>query len=364
ENHGWLDDYALFSVLSDHFGSGSWDTWPETAKHRDRDTLSLYTKKFAEELEREKFHQYIFFLQWHPLRKYCNDRKIRVIGDLPIYAGFDSADVWAHQELFQLDKSCRPLVVAGVPPDYFSRTGQIWSNPLYRWDEHERTGFSWWTERFRHTFSLYDLVRIDHFRGLVAYYEIPPGATDATGGRWVQAPARSFFQTMMERFSVFPVIAEDLGVITPDVIEIMRTYCLPGMRVLQFAFTDETPSNPHAPHNLRNIMVFYTGTHDNAPTRAWFEHYATADDKRRLSHYLGREYTARELPDVFIRLAMMSVADTCIIPLQDLLALGDNSRMNTPGTEVGNWEWRVTQDQLHEDTATHLRHLTQVYGRL
>jgi 4-alpha-glucanotransferase len=359
----WLEDYTVFMVLSDHYGEKTWNAWPEAVARRRKGFMDEIDEELLKEVEKEKFLQYIFFRQWNVLHRYCKEKGIHIIGDLPIYVNFHSADVWANPDLFRLDERLRPAVVSGVPPDYFSKTGQLWNNPLYNWEEHERTGFSWWTRRFRQNFSLFDQVRVDHFRGLVAYWEVPAGAKDATGGRWVNAPAEQFLQALKRSFVSFPVIAEDLGVITPDVHEIMQRFNLPGMRVLQFAFTDETADNPHAPHNLSEELVLYTGTHDNSPVRGWYEAQATAEDKQRLLQYLGREYQAEELPEVFIRLAMMSVAKTVILPMQDILGLGDESRMNTPGTDNGNWRWRMSQDMMTEDIVCHLRGMTTVFGR-
>ncbi|MCK9580203.1 MAG: 4-alpha-glucanotransferase [Methanoregula sp.] len=363
ENELWLEDYALFQALWGHYGEKNWNAWPGPIRSRNHPALAECRNRFEKEIGCEKFLQFIFFRQWKALHCYTNDKGIRILGDLPIYVHFNSADVWTHPGLFRLDADCSPAVIAGVPPDYFSTTGQIWNNPLYLWQEHERTGFSWWIDRFRHNFSLFDLVRIDHFRGLVAYYAIPAGAKDATGGQWVRAPALSFLRTMKETFAEFPVIAEDLGTFTPDVHEIMEEFGLPGMRVLEFAFTEETAANPHAPHNLLRELILYTGTHDNAPVRAWFEQYATANDRRRVHQYLGWECTADEVPEFFIRLAMMSVAKTTILPLQDILGLGNEARMNTPGTQEGNWEWRAVQHHLNDTIACHLREMTRVYGR-
>jgi len=360
----WLEDHALFQALAMHYGKRNWNSWPDPIKNRDGNALEMMKKALSGEIEKEKFLQYLFSGQWTALHRYCTTNGIRIIGDIPIYVNYLSADVWTHPELFQLDASGNPAVVAGVPPDYFSRTGQLWKNPLYRWQEHERSGFSWWASRFRHNFFLFDLMRIDHFRGLVAYWEVPAGAPDAALGAWVRAPSGPFMETMKKIFPAFPVIAEDLGIITPDVHELMRQYDLPGMRVLQFAFTDETAENPHAPHNLSRDLVLYTGTHDNAPVRGWLEDHATPEDKQRLFRYLGREYRADELHEGFIRLAMMSVADTVILPLQDILGLGNEARMNTPGTDTGNWCWRVTKDQMTTEVAGHLRDMSRVFGRL
>jgi len=363
ENGWWLEEYALFRSLHRFFGGVPWNQWPDPLKLRRTKALDEMKIRLAMEIGKEKFLQYIFSEQWNALRDYCTERNIRIIGDLPIYVNLDSADVWAHPELFLLDEQSMPRVVAGVPPDYFSKTGQLWKNPLYRWDEHERTGFSWWINRFRQNFALFNLVRIDHFRGLVAYWEVPAGAKDATGGRWVLAPSAAFFRALQSAFPKTPVIAEDLGVITPEVHEIMKKFGFPGMRVLEFAFTDETAENPHAPHNLSPELVLYTGTHDNPPVREWIERHATPEDKRRLIHYLGKNASPAELPEIFIRMAMMSVAGTAVIPLQDILGLGAGSRMNAPGTEDCNWRWRVQENLVTDGVAAHLREMTRAYGR-
>jgi len=364
EQSWWLEDHALFQALAGHYHDENWNAWPDPIKNRSADAIRGMKTTLRDGIEKEKFLQYLFFGQWTALHRYCTANGLRIIGDMPIYVNHPGADVWTHPELFRLDASGSPSVVAGVPPDYFSSTGQLWKNPLYRWDVHERTGFSWWISRFRHNFFLFDRVRIDHFRGLVAYWEVPAGAPDAAVGAWVKAPSGPFMEIMEKTFPAFSVIAENLGIITPDVHELMQRYGLPGMRVLEFAFTDETAENPHAPHNLSRDLVLYTGTHDNAPVRGWLEDHATPKDRLRLRRYLGREYAADELPGVFIRLAQMSVADTVILPLQDLLGLGDEARMNAPGTDEGNWCWRVGEDLMTPEVARNLRDMTRVFGRL
>jgi 4-alpha-glucanotransferase len=362
-SEGWLEDYATFQALAGHYPDRSWDTWPRGVKYRHGTALARAGKRLQGRIGQEKFLQYVFFRQWEALRRYCRSRGVEVIGDLPLYVNYQSTDVWTCPELFMLDADLKPTAVAGVPPDYFSTTGQLWKNPLYRWEVHERTGFAWWIRRLGWNLSLFDRVRIDHFRGMVAYWEVPAGAQDATAGRWVEAPAGSLLRTLKKAFRHFPVIAEDLGMITPDVKAIMKKYHLPGMRVLQFAFTGDMGENPHAPANLSKNLLLYTGTHDNAPIRGWFEHMTTVGDKRRISGYLGRETTPDELPEVFIRIAMKSVADTAIIPMQDILGLGEEARMNTPGIDRGNWQWRMTPDQMEDADSDHLRELAQLSGR-
>jgi len=362
-NAAWLDDYALFRSLSRYHGEAAWSAWPDDLKFRRKKRMEAMRTELHHEIGREQFLQYIFYRQWMMFRQYCTDKGIRILGDIPIYVNYNSADVWTHPELFRLDAHRRPTVVDGVPPDYFSRTGQLWKNPLYCWEEHEKTGFSWWIARLRHTFSLVDCVRIDHFRGLVEYWEVPAGSKDSVQGRWVPAPAGKLLTAVKNHFPEFPVIAEDLGFITDDVNEIMRRFNLPGMRVLQFAFNGEISRNPHTPHNLSKNVILYTGTHDNLPVRGWFETAASDDDKRTLFTYLGREVAAGELPHVLIRLAMMSVADTVIFPIQDIIGLGAEARMNTPGTDKGNWKWRMTQDQITPEVAGQLRALTGIFDR-
>jgi 4-alpha-glucanotransferase len=286
-----------------------------------------------------------------------------LIGDIPMYVTYDSTDVWTHPELFRLDDNLHPLVVAGVPPDYFSRTGQLWKNPLYCWEEHERSGFAWWIQRIEHTLSLVDYTRIDHFRGLVAYWEVPAGADNAIYGKWVPAPGEELLTLLKNRAAGLPLIAEDLGIITPDVSDLIDRFDLPGMRVLLFAFTADPSGSPHAPHNLKKNCILYTGTHDNAPVRGWLESEATTAEKRRLFRYIGQEISANQLPPVLIRLAMMSVADTVMFPLQDILGLGTESRMNRPGTDGGNWRWRLEQDRISPLVIENLGDLTEVYGR-
>ncbi len=286
-----------------------------------------------------------------------------MLGDLPIYVNFDSADVWAHPRIFKLDEEKRPSYVSGVPPDYFSRTGQLWGNPVYHWDRLRETGFEWWITRVAHHLRLFDAIRIDHFRGLVAYWEIPAGEETALHGRWTEAPATEFFKALLRRFFDLPIIAEDLGVITPDVREILHQLGFPGMKVLLFAFGEDHPMHPYLPHVYEDNCVAYTGTHDNNTVRGWFEKEASSDDKRRLFRYLGRVASPDEIHWEMVRLAMVSVAKIVIFPLQDILGLGEASRMNRPSTTWGNWEWRLRQDQLTPSVSERLLEMTETYGR-
>jgi 4-alpha-glucanotransferase len=311
----------------------------------------------------EKFLQYLFFNQWGILKKYCNQKEIQIIGDIPIYVSHDSADVWMNPELFKLDDQKRPFVVAGVPPDYFSETGQLWGNPVYRWDVLKERGYDWWVNRIAHNLRLSDLIRIDHFRGIVGYWEVPAAETTAIHGRWVEGPSFDFINYLIRKFPYVPLIAEDLGVITPDVREVMNHFELPGMKVLLFAFGDNLPGNPYIPHNLPKNCVAYTGTHDNNTARGWFEKEATPDEKRRLFQYLGRTVSSEELPRELIRLLMMSVASTVIFPMQDILGLGEEARMNLPSTGEGNWEWRLSPHLFEKAPEDWLRETTEIYGR-
>ncbi|MGD2125940.1 MAG: 4-alpha-glucanotransferase, partial [Desulfobacteraceae bacterium] len=363
QNAFWLDDFALFmSIKSLHRGR-VWSAWPQALRDREPDALSKIQREYRDMLEKERFLQYLFFEQWSALKAYCNEKGIQVIGDMPIYVVYDSADLWIHAELFNLDDEKRPVTVAGVPPDYFSETGQLWGNPVYRWDILRETGYDWWNQRLAHNLKLFDLIRVDHFRGFMAYWEVPATDRIATNGRWVEAPAMDFFSHLAERFPTLPIIAEDLGTITPDVWEIMDHFGFPGMKVLLFAFGEDLSTNPYAPHNHVKNCVVYTGTHDNNTVRGWFEREATAQDKQRLSRYLGREVTEENVHWEFIRLAMMSVANRIIVPMQDILGLGEEARMNRPAKRGGNWQWRLLPEQLKPELADTLLEMTEIYGR-
>lgn len=359
----WLDDYSLYVALKEKFQGSPWYEWPRDLRDRRRESLERLTEELDGAIEVEKFSQYLFFCQWHRLKRYCNSKNIKLIGDIPIYVSWDSADVWANPSIFQLDDNGLPISVAGVPPDYFSSHGQLWGNPLYRWDELKRLGYGWWIERFEQNLLCFDAVRLDHFRGFVGYWAVPYGETTAVHGKWEKGPGGAFFEALMRRFPYLPIIAEDLGVITPRVRETIRRFGFPGMRVLQFAFDRDVASNPHAPHNHENHCVVYTGTHDNNTTRGWFENDLAEEDRARVSAYLGRRVTDTDVHWALVRAAMMSVADTAMIPLQDVLGLGSEGRMNQPAVPRGNWEWRVHPEALTEDLAAKLSEMTFLYGR-
>jgi len=363
ENSFWLDDFALFMALRNHFPGKAWTEWPQEVRDRRPGALKSLKDELHDALEKAKFLQYVFFEQWHSLKAFCNHRGIQLFGDIPIYVIHDSVDVWANPELFTLDDEMKPNVVAGVPPDYFSETGQLWGNPIYRWDVLRESGYAWWIRRIEHNARLFDLIRVDHFRGLVGYWVVPAGETNAVNGTWVEAPAEDFLNALLRRFPQLPIIAEDLGVITPDVREIMHRFELPGMKVLLFAFGEDLPTNPYIPHNLPRNCVLYTGTHDNNTVRGWFEREASPEIKERLFRYLGREVPAEDIHWELIRLAMMSVANMVIFPIQDILGLGQEARMNLPATAEGNWQWRLLPDQLTSSIADKLRGMTELYGR-
>jgi 4-alpha-glucanotransferase len=363
ENSWWLADYSLFVALHRKNGDKPWNLWPDEERNRRPETLEQAKADSGPAIEKEQFLQYVVHSQLQALHQYCTKRGLRIIGDMPIYVDYDSADVWTHPDLFLLDAGRNPVVVAGVPPDYFSTTGQLWRNPLYNWEAHKKSGFAWWLRRLERALALTDLVRIDHFRGLVAYWEVPATAENAIGGRWVTAPGNEFLSAVKARVPDMPVIAEDLGIITPDVRDLMKKFDLPGMRVLLFTFTDDLPQNPNAPHNIPAHVILYTGTHDNAPVRGWYEKESTDESRKRVAQYLGQQVTSRDLPELLIRLAMISAAKTTILPVQDLLALGMEARLNTPGSAIGNWRWRLLDGQITPDVADRLRTMTRIYNR-
>lgn len=363
EQAWWLDDYALFIAIRKHFAPAVWSDWPFEFRSRDPEALFEFQKNNVSVIEREKFLQYIFACQWEALLKKCHTAGIRLIGDIPIYIDYDSSDVWTHPDLFLLDEEKRPKFVAGVPPDYFSASGQVWNNPLYDWDAMKNSGFSWWRLRLKRELSMVDYVRVDHFRGLVGFWEIAAGEDTAIEGRWVEAPAWDLIRTLVKEFPCLPIIAEDLGIITSDVREIMREFTIPGMKVLVFAFSSPTGDNPYILHNIPKDSVVYTGTHDNTPVRGWYEQDATQEEKQRLIAYLGREPGIHEIADLFVRLAMMSSANTAIIPMQDILGLDRAARMNKPGNEDGNWRWRLSEGMVSQELAGRLSALVKVYGR-
>ncbi|GIW44109.1 MAG: 4-alpha-glucanotransferase [Candidatus Binatia bacterium] len=356
----WLEDYALFSALKDAFGGAVWSDWDVEVVRRDAATLARWRERLAGPIEMYRAWQFFFFDQWHALRRYAHARDVHLIGDVPIFVAYDSADVWVHPELFFLDENRKPTVVAGVPPDYFSATGQLWGNPLYRWDRIAADGYRWWVDRVREALKLVDLVRIDHFIGFVRYWEIPAGAPTAVTGRYVPGPGADFLSTLQRSLGGLPLVAEDLGAVTPEVDALREQFQLPGMKVLQFAFSSDA-GNRFLPHNYSPNFIVYTGTHDNDTTVGWFRS-APASERRYARRYLGR--SGKDIAWDLIRLGMSSVADTFVVPAQDLLSLGSEARMNYPGRPEGNWSWQLQAGQLTEAVWERLRELTETYGRL
>lgn len=364
DNSYWLEDYALFMALKEHFRGKTWNRWPEDIRYREPDSMERWKERLRERVLKEKVSQFLTFRQWTKLKEYCNERGVKVFGDMPVYVSYDSADVWAHHEIFKLNEEREMTHVAGVPPDYFSANGQLWGNPLYNWEVLMESDYHWWIKRLEHNLKLFDMIRIDHFRGFVAYWEVEASEESALSGRWVEAPARDFFSKILQIFGELPIIAEDLGFITPDVREVMDYFGFPGMKVLLFAFNKDNPQHPYLPHNYRENFVVYTGTHDTNTVVGWFRREATRDVKRRLSEYVGRRVSERNVHWEMIRLAMSSVARIAIIPMQDLLGLPEEARMNLPSTKEGNWRWRLLKRELTSALAKRLRKMTVIYGRL
>jgi 4-alpha-glucanotransferase len=356
----WLDDYALFMALKEQHDGASWDTWEHDIATREPAALQQWQNKLADQIAVQKYLQYLFFSQWRQLKAYAHEQGIRIIGDAPIFVAYDSADVWAHPDLFYLDADGRPTVVAGVPPDYFSETGQLWGNPLYRWDRMAATGYAWWIAHIKATLELVDIVRLDHFRGFEAYWEVPADETTAVRGRWVKGPGEALFETFERALGELPIIAEDLGVITPPVEALRDRFNLPGMKVLQFAFSSDA-DDLYLPHNYTRNCIVYTGTHDNDTALGWFN-TRDPDERKAVLCYLNRD--GSDICWDLIRLAMASVADAAVVPLQDVLRLGSEARQNTPGRLGGNWCWRFRAEGLTPELAGSLREMTATYGRL
>ncbi len=355
----WLEDFCLFMALRDNFGGQAWSDWPEALRRRTPDALQEWRQKLAEGCRLYRYQQYVFAEQWSRLKGYANLNGIRIFGDIPIFVAYDSADVWANQNLFQLDDQGRATAVAGVPPDYFSRTGQRWGNPLYRWEQLAEEDFRWWLRRFDHQLHYSDLIRIDHFRGFQACWSIPAEEQTAVNGRWVEVPGRALFEKLRTQMKDLPIVAEDLGVITPEVEKLRDDFGFPGMVILQFAF-DSGPDNPYLPENHAVSSVVYTGTHDNDTTLGWWQGLARTQQDR-VRDYLGVRRT--DMPWDLIRLAAASVADLCIIPCQDLLGLGSEARFNTPGRATDNWSWQMTPDALTDALAERLARLSARHHR-
>lgn len=364
EHAYWLTDYARFISIKDSEGGRAWTEWPEPLKRREPQTLAAWDARAAHAILREQFVQYLFFSQWALLRETCARAEISLLADIPIYVTHDSADVWANPDFFKLDENMHPVTVSGVPPDYFSETGQRWGSPIYRWNKLADDGFTWWKKRLSHTLLLADMARLDHFRGFCGYWEIDASAENAINGIWRKAPGRLFFTAMREHLHHLPFLAENLGVITDDVHALMRDFDLPGMHVLQFAFSGaDAALNPDIPFRHVKRSFVYTGTHDNTPTLAWFE-TATDQERANFAAYAGVPVSGLNAVQALTGLAFASASDWAVLPMQDVLRLGEEGRMNVPGVPGGNWTWRMRPEEAEDAKLTWVNRLARIYGRL
>ncbi|MDP1621697.1 MAG: 4-alpha-glucanotransferase [Bacteroidales bacterium] len=359
DQSNWINDYALFRAIKANREQKPWYHWESPLKIRNSEAMMAMKELLHDEIDFHKFMQFLFFRQWMAVKEYAHHQQVKIIGDIPLYVAFDSADAWANPEIFEFDDNLNPIRVGGVPPDYFSETGQLWGNPLFRWDVLKKTNFRWWIDRIRTSLFLYDIIRIDHFRGFAAYWAIPYAEKTAVNGEWIPGPGKEFFNAMQAEFGVLPIIAEDLGVITPDVEELRDGFGLPGMKILQFAF-DASETNDYLPHNYIKNCIVYTGTHDNDTLTGWFKN-ATPADQQYVLEYINTD--EKEIHWSFIRLAWASVANLAIVPMQDLMGLGTSARMNLPGTTQNNWQWRAQADFFTPELVKKLAHLTSLYGR-
>ncbi|UCD98716.1 MAG: 4-alpha-glucanotransferase [Chloroflexota bacterium] len=355
----WLEDFSLFMALKEAHGGGSWVNWPQPLLAREPSAIKQARDMYGTNIQRQEFRQFIFHRQWYSLRDYANEAGILIIGDIPIFVAHDSAEVWANPELFYLDEKGNPTFVAGVPPDYFSKTGQLWGNPLYRWEVHRKDGYQWWLNRLTSVLGLVDIVRLDHFRGFAGYWEVPFGEKTAEKGRWVPGPGDDFFRVVQRELGDLPIIAEDLGVITPDVVALRERFKLPGMRIVQFAFEGD-PKDPFLPHNHTENCVVYTGTHDNDTARGWYER-VPEKEKRFYRQYLDRD--GKNVAWDLIRASWSSVAIFALAPMQDFLDLGNESRMNYPGNPSGNWTWRMSPAAIEDSLMARIKEINFLYDR-
>lgn len=363
DNSFWLDDYALYMAVKNSFGGVSFIEWDEDIRKRNSKAIEKYKEELKEEIEFYKFQQFKFNEQWNKLKAYANKNGIKIIGDIPIYVAFDSADTWANPELFQFDEEGLPTGVAGCPPDAFSATGQLWGNPLYKWDYHKTTDYEWWIKRIKNCYKLYDVLRIDHFRGFDEYYNIPYGDSTAEFGKWEKGPGIELFKAIKKELGEIDIIAEDLGFLTESVLELVKETGYPGMKVLEFAF-DSREESDYLPHNYTNNSVVYTGTHDNNTLKGWFNEL-TKEDKAFVFKYLDKKKLKKKtLHWDFIRLAMGSVSNLCVIPVQDYLGLGAEARINTPSTLGNNWKWRMSEGTLSKELLDRIYKITKLYSRL
>lgn len=363
ENAYWLEDYSLYMAVKDANGGKSWIEWEEGLRNRQPEALEQAREELKDDIAFYRFQQYEFMKQWTALKSYANDQGIRIIGDIPIYVAFDGADTWANPEMFQFTEENLPSAVAGCPPDAFSATGQLWGNPLYKWEYHKKQGYEWWMRRVKYCFELYDIVRIDHFRGFDAYYSIPYGDKTAENGHWEEGPGYDLFRTMKEKLGDLPIIAEDLGFLTDSVMKLLKDTGYPGMKVLQFAF-DSRDESDYQPHLYTNNCVVYTGTHDNDTVLGWDQAISDADRTYAREYMRNEGSEGEQLAWDFICTALRSVADMAIIPIQDYLALGSEARINTPSTLGDNWKWRMLPEEFTDELAKRMRRAAKLYGRI
>ncbi len=361
ENQNWLSHYTLFTALR-KTSKKPWQSWPSCIRKREPQAITKKESDLKQEIERQKFNQYLFFSQLRSLKEYCKTKQIRIVGDVPFYVTYDSADVWVHPELFSLDPTGKPRFVGGVPPDYFSATGQLWGNPTYNWQKMQKTGFEWWTDRISHNLKLYDRLRLDHFRGFVAYWQVPAASKTANTGKWVKTPSQAFFVALKQAFPQLPFIAEDLGDIDEPVRQAIMRLGIPGMKVLLFGL-GSAKNNPNNPKNHIENSVVYTGTHDTNTARGWFVSEAKAKEKKNLFKLLGKKISAKDVSVELVKIALSSVANLSIVPLQDVLGLGTKARMNNPGCLEGNWEWRAMPKQVKSEMLSKLGEVTVDYKR-
>lgn len=362
ENNWWLHDYALYMAIKDSLESKCWIDWDNNIKSRNKYTMSIYENELSKEIQFYKYTQYLFYKQWSKLKKYANENGISIVGDIPIYVSLDNSDIWTNPELFLLDEKCIPIDVAGCPPDDFSKIGQLWGNPLYNWDYHKEKNYDWWIKRIEYSFVLYDIVRIDHFRGFDEYYSIPYGSLTAENGIWKKGPGIELFNCIKQKLGDVDIIAEDLGFLTESVKKLLNETEYPGMKILQFAFNSREISD-YLPHNYNKNCVVYTGTHDNDTLCAWYKNLNEGDKEMSINYINNKNTTTDQIHWDFICLAMRSIANTCIIPMQDYLGLDNKARINEPSTVANNWTWRMKRDSFSKDIINKIKTLTKLYGR-
>jgi 4-alpha-glucanotransferase len=364
EEKFWLNDYSLFITIKKINKYDPWNNWEKKFKNKDATLYKWAEENYSEQIECNKFAQFLFLKQWKALKEYCNLNGISIFGDIPIYIGFDSADVWSHPEYFKLTSQKEPSAVSGVPPDYFNENGQLWGMPVYNWNANKKDGYAWWIERIRKNLQLFDLIRIDHFRGFEGFWEVPATEKTAKNGKWIKGPGKDLFDAIKKEFHDMPFVAEDLGEIDQAVYDLRDRYHLPGMSLIMFTFGDDTSYSVHSPHNFRQNTVVYTGTHDNNTTKGWYKKETNKKLRQRINQYTGRKITSLNISREFMRLAYQSVAKLVVIPMQDILGLGKKDRMNIPSVETGNWGWRLTKKQIRKKNVKTLRKWAELYGRL